>query len=399
MEKEKQVADAPEPPERFRETYAHSYRYRLQQHEEMEAYLISRIERSSEARSRFFSPDYGDIDSYARSLGEFRAEFRTQIGMPADDAALSEDESAGRACFELLGKDTGISGLSRSYYRTIIPVTEDLTVYGIYIRPGDGTEDASLSDLPLVVACHGGDGCPEAICGLDTREPYHDFGAEAADRGYAVWAPFILMTVSYGGDEIRKNDRYFYDRLAQPIGLRIVGIEVYKIIYGLRSILALCPEIDRSRIAVAGLSYGGYFSLCTCAVVPEIAACVSSGILRDVDAAESTIERLGSSSSDRVFKNSFNTFDMVNIAGMVCPRPLLIQDGEHDRVVPVEGARRAGGRIAHFYENLGISDRFCFHAHDGAHEFENRTIFRFLDEHLPRSGGQDANGEKQTPER
>ncbi len=358
---------------RFHEPFAESYRFRCEQHDEMESYVRGLLEKSIEKRARYFAPDLSSPNAYARSIESYRADFRRLIGMPSEDAAFTPETAVEKSNFEGIGEDK-----AGTYYRCRIPVAEGLTSYGIYIEPAMPAES---DKIPLVIACHGGGGCPEAICDLDTREPYHEFGPEAARRGYAVWAPYILMTVGYGGDPPRARDRYFYDRLAFPIGLRIVGIEVFKISHSLRAILAMKNTIDTARIAMAGLSYGGYFSLGTTAVGTEISACVASGIFRDYTIDEETIDTLGTSLLDRTFTDGYNTFDPPNIAGLVCPRPLLIQNGENDTVVPISGAKRAQKRVRERYEALGIPESFSFHAHPGAHEFENARIFEFLESH------------------
>ena len=114
---------------------------------------------------------------------------------------------------------------------------------------------------PLLVAQHGGGGCPEAICDFDTRVNYRGFGPEAVRRGYIVWAPLVLMQVTYGGDPEPKTDRRYLDRRARLVGTSIVGIEVHKIMAGVRALRDAREEIDGRRIGMTGLSYGGYYTL------------------------------------------------------------------------------------------------------------------------------------------
>jgi hypothetical protein len=77
-----------------------------------------------------------------------------------------------------------------------------------------------------------------------------------------------------------------------------------------------------------------------------------------------------------------NTFGAVQTAGLICPRPLMIQNGTADPVVPVEGARVGAPKVAAFYERLGIPDRFLYSEHPGGHVFHNESLFAFFDTHL-----------------
>ncbi len=46
--------------------------------------------------------------------------------------------------------------------------------------------------------------------------------------------------------------------------------------------------------------------------------------------------------------------------GMICPRPLLIQMGVKDPVIPIEGARVENQRAALHYQKLGVSENYQF---------------------------------------
>ena len=86
--------------------------------------------------------------------------------------------------------------------------------------------------------------------------------------------------------------------------------------------------------------------------------------------------------SDRRFFNIMNTFGLVQMVGLICPRPLMIQNGEEDTVIPVEGARRGAPQAVLYYKRLGIEGRFTYFEHPGGHEFHNESIFDFFERYL-----------------
>ena len=132
---------------------------------------------------------------------------------------------------------------------------------------------------------------------------------------------------------------------------------------------------------MAGLSYGGYFTLCCGAASPLIRASVVAGIFQNQSDEGSSARRAGRV-SDTALPGVLETFDLAVCAGMICPRPLLIQNGKNDTVIPVESARKAVPTARRFYERIGVAERFEYDEHNGSHEFENRRIFAFLAKHL-----------------
>lgn len=373
--------------DRLREPFPASYPIRRSQHDEMERFLSARLRASPERWREFFRPDMSSVEAYERSIEEYRREFLWHIALldpPSIGVDVPLEPSGRRLRIEEVGEDE----VAR-IHRVWIPVADGLELYGLYLvprsvavgkDPGRTAARASRAGGPMIVAQHGGSGCPEAVCGLDERDAYDGFGRRAVERGYIVFAPFILMTVSYGGDPKPRYDRYAFDRMARLVGLSIVGIEVYKIIEGLRVLVSERSEIDDTRVGMAGLSYGGYYALQCAAASTRFACAVVAGILRSKVGDGGRGDFQGP--QDRLFYNAANTFETVPTAGLVCPRPLMIQHGSTDPVVPVEGARPVAGEIAEHYATLGIADRFEYHEHDGGHEFRTDAVLAFFDRHL-----------------
>ncbi|NWG12394.1 MAG: hypothetical protein HXY20_02530 [Acidobacteria bacterium] len=69
-------------------------------------------------------------------------------------------------------------------------------------------------------------------------------------------------------------------------------------------------------------------------------------------------------------------------AALICSRPLTIQSGEEDTVIPLEGAQRAFPAARAYCEKLGIARRIELNVHPQGHVFKNEAVFRFFDRHL-----------------
>jgi fermentation-respiration switch protein FrsA (DUF1100 family) len=126
-------------------------------------------------------------------------------------------------------------------------------------------------------------------------------------------------------------------------------------------------QIDPRRIAMIGLSYGGYYSLYTAALEPRIKVAVASCSFSDMHAITDG-------------KTEGRLFDLTpsDVASLIAPRPLQIQGGTNDKGLPIDRSRAAAKRTALVYEKLGAKDKFTFEEFDGGHEFRGSLVWPFL---------------------
>ncbi|MCK5137439.1 MAG: hypothetical protein KAR19_16765 [Bacteroidales bacterium] len=125
---------------------------------------------------------------------------------------------------------------------------------------------------------------------------------------------------------------------------------------------------------MAGLSWGGFFTMYTTALCPFIKVAAPSAFFRDSEAdLIETMDITSETQSIYLFKG-FGHFQAI---GLICPRPFMIQLGEKDGLFNVEGAGIEVKRASAFYNKLGISDRFEFLIHPAGHEFNIESIFSF----------------------
>jgi dienelactone hydrolase len=353
-----------EVPEQFREKFSESSPIRKRQHIEVKDYVDKLIAERKEQSLNSFKPDYSGIAQYEKSLAPYREQHSRNLGYPPPKAIEGAEPR-----FVYVGKDAVCT-----IYRMWVQVAEGVRAYGIYMVPHkiDGK-------APLLICAHGGGGNPEAICDLDTRVNYYSMGHEAVKRGYIVWAPGLVMRCVYGGDPaIDGADRGLFDRRLKLLGTGIIGLELHIIIESTKALIRHRPEIDAERVAMTGLSWGGYYALHTAAIFPLIRVAIPSANFREHAAVLSRVD----DPEKRVDRDVFRLFGDAQVVSMICPRPVMIQMGEKDTLFDLEGARREAKKAARHYERLGIEDSFEFSVHPGGHVFEIESIFRFLNKHL-----------------
>lgn len=351
-------------PEQFREKFSESFPIRKRQHLDVKDYVDKLIAERKEQSLNSFKPDYSGIAQYEKSLASCREQHSRNLGYPPPKAIEGAEPR-----FVYVGKDAVCT-----IYRMWVQVAEGVRAYGLYMVPHNIDGKA-----PLLICEHGGGGNPEAICDLDTRINYYSMGHEAVKRGYIVWAPGLIMRCGYGGDPaIEGADRGLFDRRLKLLGTGIIGLELHIIIESTKALIRHRPEIDADRVAMTGLSWGGYYTLHTAAIFPLIKVAIPSANFREHAAVLNRVD----DPEKRVDRDVFRLFGDAQVAGMICPRPVMIQMGEKDTLFDLEGARREAKKAARHYERLGIADSFEFSVHPGGHVFEIESIFSFFDKNL-----------------
>jgi len=338
----------------YEEDVAASNPIRTEQARELDGYIVAQ----AKDRSRFhqlFQPNYASADAYRASTKRLRAAFAASIGYPPP--GKPEDEPP---AFKQIGQDSiGV------YYRTRISVLPGVHAVGIYIVP-----KGLKGRAPIIIAMHGGGGSPEVAL-FHGGANYHDMVRGGVKRGYCVWAPTHLFRAEGFPGDVRTR----MDSRLRLVGTSLTAIEIAKISRGLDVILKR-PEVNRRRVAMVGLSYGGYYTLVTTALEPRIKAAVSSCYF-GVQEGRYAKDEL-SVPSDFRFRDRFTLFLDPDIAALICPRPLEIQAGSRDNASHREPGRRLAPQVAETYRRLGREQDFRFLVFEGGHEFHDATAWEFL---------------------
>jgi dienelactone hydrolase len=283
-----------------------------------------------------------------------RLVLRSRIGYPPPAM-----KSSGGLRLDKTGEDA-----VATYYRSYLKVGEGLEAYGLYIVP----KKLAAKRAPLVISQHGGGGFPE-MATYNGGTNYKDQVRGAVAEGYVVYAPHSVM-YPFGdrdaGTVIPAEVRKTMDEKFRAAGTSLAAVEVYNISLVLDELVKK-PEVDPKRIAMIGLSYGGFYSLYAAALEPRIQVVVASCSFPDDPAVTDG-------------KTAGRLIDMApaDVAALVAPRPLQVQSGIHDKLIPIEQGRRASKRVAVVYEKVGAGDRFVFEEFEGGHEFRGALVWPFL---------------------
>ncbi len=338
-------------PDWYEEDVLASSPIRIAQWKQMQAYAAALPETASPATAN--EPTTTD-----KSPEALRRAFRLRLGYPAPGFL---DQPSAR--LEQAGEDD-----VAVYFRCHIRVTPQMETYGLYIVP-----KKAVLPAPLVIAMHGGGGFPE-LATFHGGSNYHDLVRGAVAEGYVTFAPLAVMYPYRDRDHgtpIPPDVRESLDARLKKSGTSLMGVEVAKIMRAL-DVLETRPEIDPRRIAMIGLSYGGFYTLYAAALDPRIRVAVASCSFRDRGPGAAVVpENL----------KETDVLGSVELVRLISPRPLQVQDGIGDNLFPIDGVRRAAAQSRLYYPGA-LAGEFDFQAFDGAHEFRGDVAWPFLKKHL-----------------
>jgi dienelactone hydrolase len=346
------------PPKYYEEDVSASDPLRAEQARELDAYI--NFMKGDRARLRsVFTPDYSSPHAYEASTRKLRQAFCDSIGYPPPGHPDPEPPQ-----FKPVGEDA-----IGTYYRVRISILPGVNAEGLYIVP-----KGHRGRMPLIIAMHGGGGSPEVAL-FHGGANYHDMVRGGVKRGYVVFAPQHLFNAQGFPGDVRNC----IDERMRLIGTSLTAVEIAKITRSL-DVLLKRPEVDPRRVAMVGLSYGGYYTLVTTALEPRIKAAVSSCYF-GVQEGRYEQDELAVPSDFR-FKDRFTLLRDSEIVALICPRPLQIQAGSHDDADHREPGKKIALEAAQYYQGLNRSADFQFLVFEGGHDFYDPAAWDFLQKHL-----------------
>jgi len=208
----------------------------------------------------------------------------------------------------------------------------------------------------------------------------YDYARQFALRGYVVMAP------DWRGFGERKVGYEFPGRdgcnvvflKALLLGLNPLTLNIWD---ALRCIdyLETRPEVDAKRIGMIGLSYGGTMTLFTSALDQRVKVAVVSGYLNSFKAFALDY---GNFCGSQTIPGLLKYGEMWDYAGLIAPRPLLIESGVRDEGFPIEASRYAYSKLKEVYEVLKVPERCDVDEFDGGHRFSGRKAFQWFERWL-----------------
>ncbi|MBM3333462.1 hypothetical protein FJY63_02260 [Candidatus Sumerlaeota bacterium] len=259
-------------------------------------------------------------------------------------------------------------------HEVALDVWPDVFAQGILLVPKDIKRGERR---PVVICQHGLEGRPDKIVDLRADSAYHSYGAKLADRGFVVYAP---QNPYIGGDKFR-----VLQRKANPLKKSLFAVIVRQHERTIEWISKL-PFADPKRIAFYGLSYGGKTAMRVPALLDSYCLSICSGdfnewIWKNVSTT-SNYSYMFTGEYEMFEFDLGNTFNYAELAGLIAPRPFMVERGHRDGVAPDEWVAYEYAKVRRLYTFLGIPDQTEIEFFNGPHEIHGVGTFEFLHRHL-----------------
>jgi hypothetical protein len=150
--------------------------------------------------------------------------------------------------------------------------------------------------------------------------------------------------------------------------------------------LASLPMVDPERIAFYGLSYGGKTAMRVPALVERYCLSICSGDFNEWIWKNASNRWRGSylgKPEYEIFEFDLaNTFNYMEMAGLIAPRPFMVERGHRDGVAIDEWVAYEFAKVKLLYTDLEIPDLAEIEYFDGPHEIHAAGTFAFLHKQL-----------------
>jgi hypothetical protein len=257
----------------------------------------------------------------------------------------------------------------------------------VVLRPADMPANGSGR---AIICCHGhGPFGKEPVAGnattLELRANialhHYNYGQEMARRGYLTICPDLRVfgERADGGNPYPGRDKCNVHFIRGMImGLYTLTLNIWDIRRCV-DYLQTRPEVNPVRIGMMGLSQGGTMTTFATAVEPRI---VAADIMGYVNSWERFGVQRANFCGSQVVPGVFTYFDTHDIAGLIAPRPLLVEMGVHDTCFPIEDLLHGYEGIRRIYAAADAEERLWADIHPGEHAFAANRAYDFFDRYL-----------------
>ena len=321
---------------------------------------------SPERRAEFWkNADTSSLDAWQKSCEFYRKYFYDEVIGRVDLPLLPANPRTRKIYDE--PKYTG--------YEVQLDVFPGVFAYGILLLPKDIKPGEKR---PVVVCQHGLEGRPTDVADPKIENPaYHQYACRLAERGFITYAP---QNPYIGQDKFRT-----LQRKANPLKLSLFSFIVPQH-QQTTDWLASLPMVDPQRIAFYGLSYGGKTAMRVPPLVDNYCLSICSAdfnewIWKNVSST-AKYSYLATGEYEMVEFDLGNTFNYAEMAGLIAPRPFMVERGHHDGVAPDEWVAYEYAKVRRLYAALKIPERTEIEFFDGPHTINGKGTFDFLGRHL-----------------
>jgi len=334
--------------------------------DQMQAFTQELVRNSDKVRKAFWiRADHSSVEAWQTSVGEYRDYFADEVIGRFDNKLLTPNVRTRQVYDE--PKYVG--------YELMMDVFPDVFTSGILLVPKDLKPGERR---PVVVCQHGLAGKP-----TDVADPkvdshfYHRFACRLADEGFITYSPQNPFS---GEDKFRTLVRKM-NPLKKSLFSIIIPQHQQTVDW-----LATLPFVDPDRIAFYGLSYGGKTAMRVPALVSRYCLSICSGDFNEWIWKMTSLDLPSGYPGTREYEmfewNMGNTFNYSDLAGLIAPRPFMVERGHRDGVGIDEWVAYEYAKVRRLYADLKIPERTTIEFFDGPHTIHGVGTFRFLHEQL-----------------
>jgi dienelactone hydrolase len=214
-------------------------------------------------------------------------------------------------------------------------------------------------------------------------DPMHHTGVALVKQGYVVLCPDALCFEERRDSQLKDGAYERFEFLRYVVSGKCMAWK--NILDMRRSVDYLCsrPEVRRDKIGCYGHSMGSTHTWLVGPWEPRLKCLVGNCCLPTYAAIHRT--RLMHCFPNFI-PGLFEFGDTPDVAGLIAPRPLLLNFGEKDHGSPIREVREGVKTIARAYADAGAGDRFSYYIEEGtghtlSDEMWKRTQ-EWFDKHL-----------------
>jgi dienelactone hydrolase len=208
----------------------------------------------------------------------------------------------------------------------------------------------------------------------------YDYAGQLAKRGYMVFVPELrgfgerLEAPEYREGEAQWiSSCYPVSVNALLLGKTLLGLRVYDVMR-LIDYIRTRPERLAETLGCVGLSGGGMVTLFTAALDLRITCAVVSGYFNTFRDSIMAVRHCLCNFVPRMARAA----EMVDIAGLVAPRPLLIETGTQDPIFPTRATQQAYIDLQKVYTVFGAAHNLDIDIFKGEHAWSGAKAYDWL---------------------
>ena len=213
-----------------------------------------------------------------------------------------------------------------------------------------------------------------------------DFAVSLCRKGMAVVAPEIfcfgerVTDFSYINKIIGQQEPGTCGHssfLAFYFGKSVLGFRIFEMKI-LIDYLQRLPELDPNRIGAMGISGGGMLAFFLTALEQRIRACAISGYFCTFEHSIFAMNHC----ICNVVPGLHQFGEMYDIAGLIAPRPMLIEAGSRDPIFPIGAVQASVKKVKNIYEVFKCNQNLQTDYFEGRHQISGQKAFDFLKANL-----------------